>query len=180
MTPNMSSGGQTPLKVFPVNGEYILAVYQGKLSEFDLLLKYRQRSATSKSGWSRIRTPKHIHWAVDVLIKMHSEKSKTQQFINFLIDYWQARVFPINSIKSRSDLLDGSLFSEVENEASNYKELACKGEYSVKFLLLIAKLLMFQEKTNFSEAYMFKSLLSALASGEDIFKIVSLATHTGK
>jgi len=43
----------------------------------------------------------------------------------------------------------------------------------------LAKLLMLQEKTNLETAYMFKKLLKALKSGEDIFKIVSIASHTG-
>lgn len=34
---------KTPLKVFPVNGKFILAVYQDNLSDFDLLVKYRQK-----------------------------------------------------------------------------------------------------------------------------------------
>jgi len=37
-----------------------------------------------------------------------------------------------------------------------------------------------QEKTNMPEAYMFKKLLEALKKGEDIFSIVSIATHRGR
>jgi hypothetical protein len=42
--------------------------------------------------------------------------------------------------------------------------------------LLIAKLLMIQEKTNREDAYMFKKLLERLKEGKDIFSIVSTAT----
>jgi hypothetical protein len=41
----------------------------------------------------------------------------------------------------------------------------------------VAKILMVQEKTNMEEAYMFKNLLDALKEGNDIFRIVSIATH---
>ena len=41
--PNMLSRGKEPLAVFPVNGKYVLAVYKGKISEFDLVLNYTQR-----------------------------------------------------------------------------------------------------------------------------------------
>ena len=61
-------------------------------------------------------------------------------------------------------------------EASNYEVLAGKGEYSVKFLLLLAKLLMVQEKTNRHDAYMFKRLLEQLKEHKNIFQIVSTAT----
>ncbi len=163
-----------PLKIFRINGQYILAVYQGSLSEYDLLIKYRQKE---NNNWSRIRTPKHIHWAVDVLIKMSLEENKTKEFLDFLINYWSNNVSPLTSEEERNNLLNDDLLEQVNNEATQYPELVEKGEYSVKFLLLIAKLLMFQEKTNLDTAYMFKNLLEALKEGKDIFKIVSIATH---
>ena len=166
-----------PLKIFAVNGKYILAVYQGNISKYDLLVKYRQKE---NDKWSRIRTPKHIHWAVDVLIKMSLEKDKTKEFLDFLIDYWDNNVSPLESEEERNSLLSDELLEQVNNEANQYPELVEKGEYSVKFLLLIAKLLMFQEKTNLDTAYMFKNLLEALKDGQDIFKIVSIATHNRK
>jgi hypothetical protein len=176
--PNMvfKKNGQEhiPLKIFEINGSYLLAVYQGSLSKYDLLIKYRQKEG---DNWSRIRTPKHIHWAVDILIKMSLEEEKTKEFLYFLIDYWNNNVSPLTSEEERNNLLNNDLLGQVNNEAAQYPELVEKGEYSVKFLLLIAKLLMFQEKTNLDTAYMFKNLLEALKDGKDIFKIVSIATH---
>ena len=175
--PHMYSRGKEPLKVFKVNSTYILGVYKGGLSEFDLLLKYRQKDENSRNGWSRIRTPKHIHWAVDVLIKMNEEYDRTKEFLEFLIKYWNEEVVPIKSVIEQNNLLSDNLLKEIEKESKNYTELADKGEYSIKFLLLIAKLLMYQEKTNLHTAYMFKNLLVSLKEGKDIFKIVSIATH---
>lgn len=63
-----------PLSYYKVNDEFILAVYQGSLNKYDILIKYRKKV---NSKWSRIRIPKHIHWAVDILIKLHSEPEKT-------------------------------------------------------------------------------------------------------
>ena len=167
-----------PLKVYSVNGKFILAVYKGNLSDYDLLIKYRQKDGSTSSGWSRIRTPKHIHWAVDILIKMNMEKGKTKDLLSFLIKYWDNKVKPIKSKGEQDNLLKNKILKEVLNDANNYKKLENKGEYSVKFLILMAKLLMFQEKTNYHQAYMFKNLLEALESGKDIFKIVSVATHS--
>lgn len=176
---NCKSKGKTlmPLKVYPVNGEFILAVYKGSLSKYDLLIKYRQKDGTTKSGWSRIRTPKHIHWAVDILIKMNMEKGKTKDLLSFLIKYWDSDVKPLKSINEQNKLLKNKILNETINDAESYKKLENKGEYSVKFLILMAKLLMFQEKTNYHKAYMFKKLLEELESGKDIFKIVGAATH---
>lgn len=176
--PNMISRGNTPLAIFPVNGKYILAVYNGTLSEFDLLLKYRQKDETKSSGWSNIRTPKHIHWAVDVLLKMHSNEDETKKFLDFLISVWNDKITPLRTEADRTNLLNvNALLAEVNRESLNYNILSDKGEYSIKFLILIARLLMIQEKTNMETAFMFKSLLDALRAGNDIFRIISVATH---
>ena len=82
-TPNMVTGGKTPLAEFHVNGTFYVAIYQGSLSPFDVLIKYRQFEGNK---WSRIRTPKHIHWAVDILIKQHMENNATERLIESLID----------------------------------------------------------------------------------------------
>ena len=70
-----------------------------------------------------------------------------------------------------------NLLKENKNKIKKYEELSQHGEYSINFLILLAKLLMIQEKTNLETAYMFKELLDALKDGGDIFKIVSTATH---
>jgi hypothetical protein len=66
-----------PLSVLQVNNDYIVAIYKGQKSDADILIKYRQKLKTGK--WSRIRTPKHIHWTVDILIKMFQNKELTEQ-----------------------------------------------------------------------------------------------------
>ena len=170
-----------PLATIEVNDTYILAVYQGSLSEYDLLIRYRQRDEDTKSGWSRIRTPKHIHWAVDTIIKMQHNDKETKKFLQFLINLWNTQIQPLKSREERDLLLDvEKLKKEANTEANRYPQLANKGEYSIKFLYLIAKLLMVQEKTNLSNAYMFKNLLEALKVHKDIYKIVSIATHNRK
>lgn len=177
----MNVKGIEPLTIIEVNDTYILAVYQGSLSEYDLLIRYRQRDKSTKSGWSRIRTPKHIHWAVDAIIKMQHNDKETKKFLEFLINLWDTQIKPLKSREERDLLLDvEKLKKEANTEANRYPQLANKGEYSIKFLYLIAKLLMVQEKTNLSNAYMFKNLLEALKVHKDIYKIVSIATHNRK
>ncbi|MCW3132035.1 MAG: hypothetical protein N2V73_04900 [Candidatus Methanospirare jalkutatii] len=57
-----------------------------------------------------------------------------------------------------------------------FRELSKYGEYDVKFLLLLAKLLMLQEKTNYPEGQLFQTLLRKLKEEEDIFSILQTAT----
>lgn len=159
---------------FPVNDHFVLGIYRGMISEFDMIIKYRQ---LINESWTRSRTPKHIHWAVDILIKQNEKPEETNKLIQFLLDYWET-VQPIKNDEERERLLNiDTLKGEVNKESKNYESLANSGEYSVKFLLLLAKLLMFQEKTNNPKAYMFRNLLEQLKDCPDIFKVVSTATH---
>lgn len=170
---SMSCKGHELLCEIPVNGSYILGIYKGTLSEFDILLKYRQKE---DGKWSRIRTPKHIHWAVDMLIKHYSEPHETDLLLNSLLEQW-THITPLESKEAQEHLLSPEkLLTDVNDEAKKYNKLAGKGEYSVKFLILIAKLLMVQEKTNRHDAYMFKKLLEKLKEHRNIFEIVSTAT----
>ncbi len=170
----MISKKNEPLFVIEINGSFILAAYQGALSDFDILIKYRQKH---DNKWSYIRTPKHIHWAVDILIKVHEAPSKTKEFLNFLLDVWN-KTEPLVDEKSRKKILNVDFLIKANQEYfEKYKDLSIKGEYSIKFLILLAKLLMIQEKTNLSTAYMFKKLINELIDGKDIFRIVSTATH---
>lgn len=179
------SKGQTntPLFVTMINDSFIIAVYQGSLSKYDILIKYRQKIKNEQKKderWSSIRTPKHIHWAVDILIKMHSDREKTKEFLDFLLTMWD-NTEPIKSENERKNILNIEYLLEInKKEFKKYEALGTKGEYSIKFLILLARLLMLQEKTNLEGAYMFKNLLEALKAGDDIFKIVSIATHTGR
>jgi hypothetical protein len=176
--PHMKVKGVEPLCIIEINDKYILGIYKGYLSAYDLLLRYRQKDKKSKLGWSRIRTPKHIHWAVDIIIKMYHSSEETKKFLNFLLDLWNNQTKAIKTKKELDLLLDVEKLKKESNaEAAKYPQLADKGEYSIKFLYLIAKLLMIQEKTNSSTAYMFKNLLESLESHKDIFKIVSIASH---
>ena len=170
----MQIKGHELLAEFPVNGSYIIGIYQGSISYFDILIKYRQ---LENGEWSRIRTPKHIHWAVDILIKHYSDIGTTDRLLDFFLELWN-RTSPIRTEEERARLLrTDTLLEEVNSEAAKYTALANHGEYSVKFLILLAKLLMVQEKTNRNDAYMFKTLLEQLREHNDIFRIVSTATY---
>ena len=163
------------INAFKINDSYIIGVYEGFLSKYDIVIKYRQR--LKDGSWSNIRTPKHIHWAVDLLMKMQAEPKKVREFLSFPLKRWE-EVEPIRSEEERKRRTNPKyLMDKYKKEFENYKELGRRGEYSVKFLILLAELLMIQEKTNMEGAYMFKNLLEALEKGEDIFKIVSIATH---
>ena len=152
-----------------IEENYIIGVYKGELSNFDILIKYKEKQGNK---WSRIRTPKHIHWAVDMLIKRYNNSDNTQKLIQFLINKWDGLV-GIKNVQEQESVLNNVMTIPIPDELKqlNY------GIYSIEFLFRLAFLLMIQEKTNREDAYMFKNLLKALLEQKDLFKIISIATH---
>jgi len=167
-----------PLATFDIDENKIIGVYRGSLSTYDILIKYRQKKKDGK--WSLLRTPKHIHWAVDLLIKMSKKKKKTSGFLGFLIQIWNETKPTVNKKTERKFLNLNYLLKKHASKIKEYKEISKYGEYKIEFLILVARLLMIQEKTNRRDAYMFRKLLEALKEGKDIFSIVSIATHRGR
>lgn len=169
-----------PIKTIEINNSFLLGVYQGSISKFDLLIKFRQRDKNRKNGWSYLRTPKHIHWTVDLLLKMSHFPELTKEFLDFLISIWENTIPNITETqRDEALLLDNFIRDNIAN-IEKYYTLNTKGEYSVNFLILLAKLLMQQEKNNKEDAYMFINLLKELKKGSDIFSIVSRSTHNGR
>ena len=162
-----------PISVVKVNDEFILAIYKGEKGPADILIRYRQRLKNGR--WSNIRTPKHIHWTVDILIKMFQEEYLTKQFIDELMKIWRREIYSLTQ-EERDKLELMELLNYDKETLERFKELSSYGEYNVKFLLLLAKLLMLQEKSNYPEGHLFQTLLRKLKEGDDIFSILQTAT----
>lgn len=152
--------------------EYIIYVFQGSLSQYDILIKYR------KDG-TRIRTPKHIHWVVDILMKMQGNEMLTKQYLVAIQHCWNTcSPLPDNSYETLKTLIeDGEQAIDIEQ----YFPLNLFGEYDVEFLYVLMELLAVQEKTNRADAYMFGSIIEELLETDrDIFKIISTAGFGGR
>ena len=165
-----------PLSVIEINGNFVVAIYKGEKSPADILIRYRQK--LKNGGWSRIRTPKHIHWTVDILIKMFQNEELTKSFLDKLMEIWEKEIHPITQKEGDEIKLEELLNYDAET-LEKFKELSKYGEYNVKFLLLLAKLLMLQEKTNYPKGTLFQDLLKKLKEGEDLFSILQKATYRG-
>jgi len=176
--PHMKSKGQDPIKYFQVNDSTILAIYPGSLSKLDILIKYRQKNKTT-GKWSNIRTPKHIHWVVDILLKMQSYRQLTRKFIDYFISIW-VKTKPLKTVSERQALDLQYILQLSKQEIRRFRVLSKHGEYSICFLILLAKLLMLQEKTNYPGAYMFKRVLDGLKSNKDLFSLLATATMRGR
>lgn len=152
--------------------DYIIYVFQGNLSQFDIVIKYK------KDG-KRIRTPKHIHWVVDILMKMQGNEELTKKYLLAIQNCWNICV-PLsnNDFETLKNLIESG---EKGIEIEQYFDLNAFGEYDVEFLYVLMELLAVQEKTNRADAYMFGKIIEELLEADrDIFKIISTAGFGGR
>ena len=170
-TQRIDNGTKKAITEF-VFDDYIIYVFQGALSQFDIVIKYK------KDGM-RILTPKHIHWVVDILMKMQGNEVLTKQYLEAIQNCWNTYV-PLTN--NNFDTLK-VLIEKGENEINiaQYFPLNTFGEYNVEFLYVLMELLAVQEKTNRSDAYMFGNIIEELLEADrDIFKIISTAGFGGR
>ena len=152
--------------------DYIIYVFQGNLSQFDIVIKYK------KDG-KRIRTPKHIHWVVDILMKMQGNEELTKEYLLAIQNCWNTCV-PLsnNDFDTLKDLIETG---EKDIKIGQFFDLNVFGEYDVEFLYVLMELLAVQEKTNRADAYMFGKIIEELLETDrDIFKIISTAGFGGR
>lgn len=155
-----------------VIGDYIIYVFQGDLSPLDIVIKY------TKNG-GHIRTPKHVHWAVDILMKMQGHEELTKQYLRAIKNYWDdCEPLASNDFAALMSLIESG---EETIEIQQFSALNRFGEYDVEFLYVLMKLLAVQEKTNRADAYMFGRIIEELLKTDrDIFKIISTAGFGGR
>ena len=166
------------LREFDVDsGDTIIAVFQGNRGanpNLDIIVKYRQR------GVIRLRTPQHLHWAIDLLIKKQHREVLTNDFVRFLVDLYD-ELQPFASLEDRAYRLDQQIGYAVNRERLEpFQSLDDFGEYSVEFTGYILELMSVCEKTGNAEAFMFRGVLSAILEGRDIFSVVSAASYRGR
>lgn len=154
------------------DNKYTIYVFQGSISQNDIIVKYQEKG-------KRMRTPKHIHWAVDLLLKLQAERELTRSFIKEIKKDWEnSQPLENNDEQSLTTLVDN--YIEI-TDVSKYKELDDYGEYDIEFLIVLMVLLMTQEKTNRSDAYMFGKVLDSLLEDDlDIFSIMSASGFGGR
>ncbi len=159
--------GRDAIKKFILNQNLELWVFQGGLSDFDIILKYKQNQ-------SRLRTPKHIHWVVDILLKKQGNVELTNNLLDRLIEIWN-NILPIQTRQEQIDLSPSYIELSLQ-----YSDLNRYGFYTVEFLITLAELLMKQEKTNRRDAYMFLNVLRKSRDSDDLFSIIQASAFTGR
>lgn len=151
--------------------DFRIFVLKGTKSEFDILVKYKDKTSDT-------RTPKHIHWVVDILLKQSMERVLTNDFLVLLQKCWK-ECKPLTN--NDFDSIKAFISNQWDlSDCSKYEKLNGYGEYPVDFLFVLMNLLSVQEKTNNPNAYMFGKIIDKLLEDElDIFSIVSTAGFGG-
>ena len=73
-------------KEFHLKGGEVIGVFQGsfgKKPELDIIVKFKDKYTKSVP-----RTPKHMHWAIDILLKKEHNKELTLEFVKYLLDVY--------------------------------------------------------------------------------------------
>lgn len=165
------------LQELPIDNRFTIFVYKGSLSPFDIRVKYQDM----KCERIRERTPKHIHWVADILLKKTYKSKLTNQLINEMIQVWDKTPHITNKTQQKNSLSIRQLWDIKQKIWKRYKPLDHCGEYSSKFIIVLLQLLMSQEKANKKDAYFFSELLGLLNKKDiNLWKIISIATHNGR
>jgi len=151
----------------------VLGVFEGNRGanpDHDILIKYQE------SG-KRLRTPKHIHWVIDLLIKKEHNRELTLKFMKYLRDMYD-RVEPF---KSKEDRKNCEFKETTLEKLKPFEELNKYGEYKVDFIGHLIELMIKMEKNTSPEkpARVFRELMDSMIQEKEIFVIVSKATQIG-
>ena len=161
----------TAFKEFKLKSGTTIGVFQGSYGsqpDLDIIVKYQEKG-------KRVRTPAHIHWAIDLLIKQEHNRKLAKEFIKYLREMWD-KVQPFTS-KAEQQKCELKLTNS--EDLKRFEELDKYGEYPVEFIGHVIELMMIEEKTGDRDAFMFKGVLDALYNDADIFQIVQKATFRG-
>lgn len=158
---------KSAFKEFKLSDGTIIGVFQGNRGEnadLDILIKYQQPG-------KRLRTPAHIHWVIDLLIKKEHERELTLKFIRHLASMYDE----VKPFKTKQEQQSCELKFLGKRDLDEYKDLNRYGEYSVDFILCLIELMMIMEKTGLETAHVFKNLIDAMIEEKDIFSLVARA-----
>ena len=129
-----------------------IIVEPGEKSEFDFKVRYREPG-------KRIRTPKHIHFIIDLYLKKAGNKNLTLEFVKKLLEM-------LSNLKISKEF--PPKFQEFSKQSfSQFSSLDQYGEYSVDFLAAIFDLIMIQEKTNYPDGTINRKLFEAFLNEEE-------------
>ena len=161
------------IKEIALNDGTIIGVFEGDrgfIKDHDIIIKYKEKG-------KRVRTPKHIHWVIDLLIKKQHKPELTIKFMKYLREMYDK----VEAFKSKEDRAEFVLKETTIEKLKQFQELNQYGEYKVDFIGHLIELMIKMEKNTLPEkpARVFRELMDAMIQEKEIFVIVSKATQIG-
>jgi len=161
------------IKEIELSGGTIIGVFEGDRGynpDHDILIKYKEHK-------KRIRTPKHVHWVIDLLIKKENNRNLTLEFMKYLRNMYDR----VEAFKDKNERKKCELKEAINKDLKEFYELNKYGEYTVEFIVHLIELMIKMEKNTPPEkpARVFKELMDALLNEKEIFVVVSKATQIG-
>ncbi len=161
------------IKEICLNDDTVIGVFEGSRGanpDHDILIKYKENG-------KRVRTPKHIHWVIDLLIKKEHNRDLTLKYMKYLRSMYDQ----VEPFKSKDDRKMCNLSQTTHEKLTPFQELNNYGEYKVDFIGNLIELMIKMEKNTPPEkpARVFKELMDAMIAEKEIFAIVSKATQIG-
>jgi len=158
-----------PLKTWDISDGSKIAIYQGERShrpDLDFIVKYR------KEG-TRLRTPSHTHWIVDLIVKGEVNQQLTLRFVDKLIEIYDS-VERFRTVEER-DNYELIYPTDIANE---FNELNNIGALPVEFIVTLVELFSRCGKQT-DGAFMFRSMLTLckqyLMGEKDYYQIVGIS-----
>ncbi len=150
--------------IYFIDYTYSMHIYQGSKCLNDIRLRY-------KIGDSLIRTPKHMHWLLDLILKKEKYPKLTDEFVDMLIeDYAQLKILPTSTYANYKKLIE-ELY---EKDLSKFHKLSKAGEFPIEYVYLLIALLICQEKTNYPSGGLFQDMLKSIKYEKlEVFKLLS-------
>lgn len=161
------------IKEIKLSDGTIIGVFEGDRGhnpDHDILIKYKEEG-------KKIRTPKHIHRVIDLLIKKEHNRELTLEFMRHLRDMYEI----VEGFKSKEERVNFIIKETTPEKLKRFHELNKYGEYKVEFIGHLIELMIKMEKNMPPEkpARVFRELMDALLQEKEIFVIVSKATQIG-
>jgi len=141
---------------FVMEDGLILGMFQGERGDrpdLDFIIKFLEPGLKK-----RLRTPANMHWVVDLLLKMETNKKDVCEIIHFYNDFY-IKTKPFETQKERNYYIP--ITPKILKK--KYPQLKHKGTYSLEYVAHVIELFTICEKITPREKKMFQGLLIILS-----------------
>ena len=145
------------ISVFETSDGTLIGIFQGSKGdnpELDFIVKF-----LSPGSKQRMRTPKNVHWVVDLLIRGNRNRNEAAALVDALIDCYE-RAEPFVSVEARAEYAP----EEARKIAKQFAHLQDEGLLPVDFVSMVIELFSICEKASPREKKMFRELLGTVKS----------------